>query len=202
MLMTRSVSSTSSRSARLSDLEPHRLAGRGAEHVVEHPAEGRQALERERLLEQRPAVLVEALLVEGGRGATADDGRVGLLGLRVALGREQQLAAPELHLVELRALRIALHDAIERGERLLGLAGGLVGARQLVQHLVVARVVGVGLEQRRVELDGLGALQVDRRDLVLPGARISPASRLRSPRRRMASARSFGSVFCSSRKRR
>ena len=58
-------------------------------------------------------------------------------------------------------------NAIQRGERLLGLAGGLVGARELVQHLVVARVVRIGFEQRRVQLDGLAALQVDRGDLFL-----------------------------------
>ena len=90
-----------------------------------------------------------------------------MLGVGVALGGEQQLAAAELHFIELRALRVALHDAIEGSERGIRLAGGLVGARQLVEHLVVARIVGVGLEQRAVEADGFRALQIDGGHLLL-----------------------------------
>src|SRR5205823_7580985 len=129
----------------------HPAARAGAELLIEHAAEGRQALRRERLLEQRPAALIETLLVEQRARASPDDGGVGALGVRVALVGEQELAAPELHLVELRTLRIALHDPVERAERLGGLAGGLVGACQLIEHLVVARIVGVRLEQRRIE---------------------------------------------------
>jgi hypothetical protein len=95
-----------------------------------------------------------------------DDGGVGALGIRVALVGKQQLAAPELHLIELRAVRVVLHDPIQCAERLPGLAGGLIGARQLIEHLVVARIVGVCLEQRRVELDRLAPLQVHRGDFL------------------------------------
>ncbi len=122
-------------------LDPHRLVARADELGIEHAAERRQALFGQRLFEQRPAVLVEALLVEMRALALLDDDGVGLFGLGIRLRREQQLAAPELHFVHLRAVGILLDDAIQRGERLLGLAGGLVGARELVQHLVVARVV-------------------------------------------------------------
>src|SRR6266699_4672876 len=49
----------------LERLERLRFAARaGAELLIEHAAEGRQALRRERLLEQRPAALIETLLVE------------------------------------------------------------------------------------------------------------------------------------------
>jgi len=147
-------------------LQPHGLAAAGAKLLVQHAAEGRQALERERLLEQRPAALVQALLVERRACAAPDDGGVGALGIRVALVGKQQLAASELHLIELRALRVALHDPIQCAERLPGLAGGLIGARQLIEHLVVTRIVGVSLKQRRVELDRLGPLQVHRGDFL------------------------------------
>ena len=150
----------------LERFEPHGLAAAGAELLVEHAAEGRQALERLRLLEQRPAALVQALLEERRTRAAPDDGGVGALGIRVALVGKQQLAAPELHLIELRALRVALHDPIQCAERLPGLAGGLIGARQLIEHLVVARIVGECLEQRRVQLDRLGPLQVHRGDFL------------------------------------
>ncbi len=148
-------------------LELDRLVRVGTELAVKHAAEARQALQGHALLEQGPAVLVERLLVEARCAALADHGRVGLLCLGVALAGEQQLAAAELHLVDVRALRVAGYDAVQSGERLVGLPGGLVGARQLVEHLVVARIVGIGLQQRRVQADGLGPLHVDRGDLLL-----------------------------------
>ncbi len=110
-------------------------------------------------------MLVEALLVERGRRAARDDDVVGVLRRSVLLRGEQDFAAAELNFVELRRLRILLHHAIERGERLLRLARRLVRARQLVEHLVVARIVRVGLQQRRIELDGFAALDVDGGDL-------------------------------------
>lgn len=112
-------------------------------------------------------MLVEALLVKRGLRAELQRRCVGRLGVRVTLGGEEHLAAPELDLVAVRCRGIALHDFVERGERLAGLSGGLVGARELVEHLVVARVVRVGLEQRRIERDRLGARKIDRRHLVL-----------------------------------
>ena len=45
--------------------------------------------------------------------------------------------------------------------------GRLVGARELIQHLIVARVVRVRLEQSRIQFDGFAALQVDRGDFLL-----------------------------------
>ena len=65
MLMTRSVSSTSSRSARAEFLKrgwPRRRCV--SELAIQQPGEGLQALLVLRLLEQRPAVLVETLGVE------------------------------------------------------------------------------------------------------------------------------------------
>src|SRR6202035_4401878 len=114
----------------------------------EHAAEGRQTLECHRLLEQRPAALVEALLEERRTRAAPDDGGVGALGIRVALVGEQQLAPPELHLIELRALRVTLHDPIQCAERLPGLAGGLIGARPPVKEPRGSRGVLVGWRRR------------------------------------------------------
>ena len=164
--MTRSVSSASSRLARGSFSSGISLCVWLREHgAIEHTGERRQAVVVQALLEQRPAMLVQALREEGRLVAPADHETVGILRGLVLLGGEQQLAAAELHLVHLRRARITAHDVVERRQRLFGLARGLVGARQLVEHLVVARVVGITLEQAGVQLDGLGALRVDHRRL-------------------------------------
>ena len=111
-------------------------------------------------------MFVQALLVERRSVRTArDDLLVGRLGFRVTPGREQQLTAPEVHLGNLAGGRIGLDDAIEGGEGQVVLARGFIGARQLVEHPVVTCVVGIGLEQRAVEPDGLDALHVELRHL-------------------------------------
>jgi hypothetical protein len=107
------------------------------------------------------------LLVERGLRAELERGAVRCFGITIALGREQHFAAPELDLVEVWRRWIAPHDLIERGERLLGLPGRFIGARELVEDLVVARIIRVRLEQRGVERDRLGSGQIDRRHLIL-----------------------------------
>src|SRR5262249_10120514 len=57
----------------LEALGPHGLRRCGAELAIENSAEGWQALEGQRLLEERPAALVEALLVELGGRSPRDD---------------------------------------------------------------------------------------------------------------------------------
>ena len=74
--------------------------------AVEHAREGLQAFIVQAQLEQRPALFVEALREEGRLVALADDVFVGALGRAVVPRGEQQLAAAELHFVELRRLRI------------------------------------------------------------------------------------------------
>ncbi len=160
--MTRKVSSASSRLAREQLVDRHQLLRLLGQHgAIEHPGERRQAVFVQALLEQRPALLVEALRQEAGLVALGDDVGIRVLRVAVLLGREQQFAAAELHFVHLRCARIAADHIVQRGQRLVGLARGLVGARKLVEHLVVARVVGIALEQAGVELDGFGALRVD-----------------------------------------
>src|SRR5689334_9781298 len=96
-----------------------------------------------------------------------------MLGVVVALGREEQLAATELHFIELRRLGITLYDAVERRKRRVGLAGGLVGTRELVEHLIIAGVVRISLEERRVEVYRLGSLQIYRGDLLFEPLHLS-----------------------------
>ena len=145
-----------------------RRAGLAIEQgAVEQRHEGLQAGLVLRLLELRPAVLVEALVVKSRTaGAAADDLLVGELGLGIALGGKQQLAAPELHFGDVAGLWVAAYDLVERRQRLVALPGSLVGTRQLVEHLVVARIGGIGLQQRRIKLDRLRAGQVELRHLV------------------------------------
>ncbi len=146
-------------------LQRLRLLGDGApahELLIEHAGKRRQAFFALALFEQRPAVLVETLLVERGRGVARDDDVISVLRLGVLLRGEQQLAAAELHFIQLRgSADNARRWCRASRARLLGLARGFVSARELVEHLIVARVLRVGLQQRRIELDRLGALQVD-----------------------------------------
>ena len=83
-----------------------------------------------------------------------------MLGLGVPLRGEQQLAAPELHLAHIGIVRILRHDTIERRQRQRILPGGVIGPSQLIEHLVVAGIVRVGLEQHGVQSDRLGTLGV------------------------------------------
>ena len=106
-------------------------------------------------------MFVQALREEGGLVALGHHILIGVLRLPIFPRGEQQLAAAELHFVHLRRPWITAQHFIERGQRLLGLARGFVGARELVEHLVVARIVGIALEQAGVQLDGFRALQVD-----------------------------------------
>ena len=99
------------------------------------------------LLELRPALHVErAVVVRDGRAA-GEHGGEGLLGVRIVLGGEQQLAAAELGLVAEAVERVVLDQPVERLQRRVQVAALLVGAGQLVEHAVVAGVVRVGLEE-------------------------------------------------------
>src|SRR5882672_596412 len=58
------------------------------------------------LLVERPTELIESEFVELGGEAQADDARIGVLGVAVASAREEVLAPPELHFIEVRGMRI------------------------------------------------------------------------------------------------
>ncbi len=122
--------------------------------TIEHLEERSDALLAPELLEQRPAVLVQALLVEIARPGF-DDGAVAELCVVIAARAEQDFAATELRFRVPRTLRIFRDQLIEHGQRLLGFGLRLVRARQLIHHCVVARVVGMRLQQTFVELDRL-----------------------------------------------
>ena len=168
MLITLSVSSTSSRSARpiFSHARAPPCPVFSSSVRSSSRAKDIEAVLVPAQLEQRPAVLVERLVVESRAVRSARyHGGIGLLRVTVAPGGKQHLAATELHLGDPAALRIARDDRVECRQRLRGLARGLVAARELVEHLVVALVVGIGLEQRRIQADRLGARDVDLRHL-------------------------------------
>ncbi len=112
-------------------------------------------------------MLVQGLGVEPGSPTQPDHDRIGARGLAVVLRGKQQFAAPELHLVEQAGVGVAGDQLIERGERLIGLARRLVGTRHLVQHLVVARVVRIRLEQQRIQPDRLDTHEVDVRQILV-----------------------------------
>src|SRR6266436_1094640 len=65
-----------------------------------------QTLLVEFLLVERPPELIESELVELGGDAQADDARISALGVTVASAREEVLAPPELHFVEVGGMRI------------------------------------------------------------------------------------------------
>ena len=65
-----------------------------------------QSLLVELLLVERPPELIESQLVVRGGGSQVDDARIGALGVAVASAREEVLAPPELHFVEVRGMRI------------------------------------------------------------------------------------------------
>jgi len=62
-------------------------------------------------------------------------------------------AAAKLHLIELPALRIALTTRFERLRAASALARRLIGARQLIENLIVARIIWVGLSRVEIQLD-------------------------------------------------
>jgi hypothetical protein len=104
-------------------------------------------------------VLVERLLEELRALAGRDDRAVRLLRRGPALRAEQDLAAPELGLGHVAARGVARHQFVETRQRAIEVAFRLVGARQLVQHGVGARIVRLLREQARVQLDGAARLR-------------------------------------------
>src|SRR5712664_104159 len=107
------------------------------------------------LLVERPSELIESELVKLGGGAQADDARIGALGVAVASAREEVLAPPELHFVEVRGMRIRADYALHGLDGLVGAAELVVRPRHLIEDLVAVLVIGVFGEQPIVESDRL-----------------------------------------------
>ena len=125
----------------------------GAELPVEQREERFQAVVVFLLLEQRPAVLVQRLLVKRRAVADTDHVRVGALGLAIALLHEQRLAAAKLRLVQVRRARVLGDELVERRERLVDAALRFVSARELIENEIVLRVLRISLQKPFVHLD-------------------------------------------------
>ncbi len=123
--------------------------------MIEHRHVPVQRLFVELLLVQRPAELVQGQLVVRRGAAHGDDRAVGALRIEVFLAHEVVFAAPEVHLVDVLRIGILGDQAVHDLHGLVGLADLVVGARHLVEHLVVALVIRVGLEDLPVRFDGL-----------------------------------------------
>ena len=149
MLMTRNVSSSSSRSGRVKVCMSTTLFGilRIDQLAIQQLAERAETLVTACQLEQRPAVLVQALFEEGRLRAASYDFGVSAFGLRIALGAEQDLTAAELSLIDQCAGTEAGDQPIECIESLLGLSITLVRARELVEHAIALAILRIRFEE-------------------------------------------------------
>ena len=127
----------------------------GRDFVVEQREVLVQRLFVELLLVQRPAELVERQFVERRRAAHRDHGFVGRFCVRVLAPHEEVLAAAEIHFVDVFRLRVLGDQPVDDVLRVVGRAELVVSARHLVQHLVVALVPRVVVEDLLVRLDRL-----------------------------------------------
>src|SRR2546429_5122501 len=93
-----------------------------------------QGLLVEVLLVERPSELIESELVELGGVAQFDDARIGALGVAEASAREEVLAPPELHFVEVRGMRIRTNQALHSRDGLFGAAEFVVRPRHLIDR--------------------------------------------------------------------
>src|SRR5215470_61633 len=114
-----------------------------------------QSLLVEFLLVERPSELIDSELVVLGGGAQADDARIGALGVAVTSAREEVLAPPELHFVEVRGMRIRADQALHCLDGLFSAAELVVSPSHLIEDLVAVLVTGVLGEQPIVESDRL-----------------------------------------------
>src|SRR5215471_11776560 len=105
------------------------------------------------LLIERPSEFIESELVVLGGRAQADDARIGRLGVAEPSAREEVLAAPELHFVEVRGMRIRVDQAFHCLDGLFGAAEFVVRPSHLIEDLVTVLVTGVLGEQPIVESD-------------------------------------------------
>src|SRR2546422_1165237 len=80
---------------------------------------------------------------------------IGAPGVAVASAREEVLAPPELHFVEVRGMRIRANQALHCLDGLFGAAELVVRPRHLIEDLVAVLVPGVLGEQPIVESDRL-----------------------------------------------
>jgi hypothetical protein len=95
----------------------------------------------------RPALHVQRAVQPGVAGTGLQHGAVGGLGVGPAARAEQQLAAAEVGFVAVGRRRVRGHQAVQRGQRGVGLAALFLRACQLVQHGVTVAGARVGASQ-------------------------------------------------------
>src|SRR5215475_4311675 len=114
--------------------------------VVEQGNIPLQSLFVEFLLVESPSKLIESQFIELGGGSQFDDARISALCVAVVPTREEVLAAPELHFVEVRGMRIGANQALHRIDGLFGSAELVVRPRHLIENLVAVLVTGILVE--------------------------------------------------------
>ena len=135
----------------------------GGDLVIEQSDVLVERLLVEFLLVERPTELVQGVLVVLGSHAHAGDRCVGLLGVEVLAPDEEVFGPPELDLVYVPGVRVLGDQLFDHGDRLVVAPQFVVGARLLVEDLVVVRVVRIGGEDLIVELDGFQGARPGRR---------------------------------------
>ena len=129
------------------------------EHTVDHFQERGNAFFGAALLEERPAVLVQTLIVVAAGGTGRNDCRIRRFGVAITRRAEKQLASPELRLRGPFALRELRDHLVQHCKCFLGLRLRFVRTRELVHDRVVALVFRILLEQRFIQLDRFLVLQ-------------------------------------------
>src|SRR5207245_2988912 len=99
--------------------------------------------------------LVESELVVRGGGAQADDPCIGGLGVMEASAREEVLASPELHFVEVLGMRIRAEQALHGRDGLFGAAELVVRPCFLIEDLVSLLIIRILVQQPVIESDRL-----------------------------------------------
>src|SRR5712671_5273679 len=88
-------------------------------------------------------------------GAQIGDRRKGVLGVPEFSAREEVLAPPELHLVEVHGIRIGAYHTLHGFHGLFGATEFVIRSRHLIEDLVAILILGVLLEQLFIERDRL-----------------------------------------------
>src|SRR3979411_2489463 len=88
-------------------------------------------------------------------GAQIRDRRKGVLGLPEFSAREEVLAPPELHFVEVHGIRIGAYHALHGFHGLFSATEFVIRSRHLVEDLVAILILWVLLEQLFIERDRL-----------------------------------------------
>ena len=113
--------------------------------MIQHGHEGIERFVVEHLLVERPAQFIQAQLIERRTRTQANDGTVSLFGIEKLSADEVVFAAPEMHFVNELRVGILTDEAVHDFHRLVGLTDFVVRTRHLVEHLVVAFVIRIGL---------------------------------------------------------